>query len=420
MSPWPSITIRNCLTDDALNDVSDNCILPQDRPKSLRPAREAFRTSEGINDRQDWRRLRRPHRAFRIARRAAVRPGSIAKYRQSFQVQVVLADALVRFARASRAKDNFAGHVRQVIQSDRQPALHRNEIDHVHDGVNLRQAFSRDHPPQQRFRRTPVSRRILSQRFVRRACGHNLRRLQHAARERQFLNFHLSRFHLLEQRVRRRARRHLRRQASQRCPWALRFQFRINSYIHRGLSLQPVSAEPRSAAGISPGGLFRSPGSAPVCAKRPESLPRRTRCGSVCTPAAASPAAPGPFSRARRTSAFRFPPTQSRLPGKSRSPAPPPETPPAENAAGMPWHQCRLHVRLAAARWARLHSPCDYRGTPSMPSGISDTPPPSLPFILRRSLPGRAPPARRDRKSTRLNSSHQIISYAVFCLKKKK
>src|SRR5258708_23573185 len=28
--------------------------------------------------------------------------------------------------------------------------------------------------------------------------------------------------------------------------------------------------------------------------------------------------------------------------------------------------------------------------------------------------------ARQDRKSTRLNSSHQIISYAVFCLKKKK
>src|SRR5438552_7313156 len=28
--------------------------------------------------------------------------------------------------------------------------------------------------------------------------------------------------------------------------------------------------------------------------------------------------------------------------------------------------------------------------------------------------------AEPDRKSTRLNSSHQIISYAVFCLKKKK
>src|SRR5258708_24264138 len=32
----------------------------------------------------------------------------------------------------------------------------------------------------------------------------------------------------------------------------------------------------------------------------------------------------------------------------------------------------------------------------------------------QRALPG------QDRKSTRLNSSHQIISYAVFCLKKKK
>src|SRR3712207_8401729 len=35
---------------------------------------------------------------------------------------------------------------------------------------------------------------------------------------------------------------------------------------------------------------------------------------------------------------------------------------------------------------------------------------------------GRRPsttPGRRDRKSTRLNSSHANISYAVFCLKKK-
>src|SRR5258708_31867418 len=35
-------------------------------------------------------------------------------------------------------------------------------------------------------------------------------------------------------------------------------------------------------------------------------------------------------------------------------------------------------------------------------------------------LPYRIGAAGRDRKSTRLNSSHQIISYAVFCLKKKK
>src|SRR5215203_6753225 len=58
-------------------------------------------------------------------------------------------------------------------------------------------------------------------------------------------------------------------------------------------------------------------------------------------------------------------------------------------------------------------------------------------FRARRRLGGRGRPARRgarpppaygrarprhrrDRKSTRLNSSHANISYAVFCLKKKK
>src|SRR5256885_4661348 len=35
-----------------------------------------------------------------------------------------------------------------------------------------------------------------------------------------------------------------------------------------------------------------------------------------------------------------------------------------------------------------------------------------------RGRPGARP--RQDRKSTRLNSSHLVISYAVFCLKKKK
>src|SRR5690242_20867510 len=36
------------------------------------------------------------------------------------------------------------------------------------------------------------------------------------------------------------------------------------------------------------------------------------------------------------------------------------------------------------------------------------------------SLPTRPPAPASDRKSTRLNSSHMSISYAVFCLKKKK
>src|SRR5258708_31290280 len=35
-------------------------------------------------------------------------------------------------------------------------------------------------------------------------------------------------------------------------------------------------------------------------------------------------------------------------------------------------------------------------------------------------MPPREVTGNQDRKSTRLNSSHQIISYAVFCLKKKK
>src|SRR5256885_12171393 len=43
----------------------------------------------------------------------------------------------------------------------------------------------------------------------------------------------------------------------------------------------------------------------------------------------------------------------------------------------------------------------------------------SLSFSPRMAAPPLPPPfvARRDRKSTRLNSSHLVISYAVFCLK---
>src|SRR6266496_2208590 len=44
-------------------------------------------------------------------------------------------------------------------------------------------------------------------------------------------------------------------------------------------------------------------------------------------------------------------------------------------------------------------------------------PSPPRPPARGRSRP---PPAPGDRKSTRLNSSHVEISYAVFCLKKKK
>src|SRR5258708_31633619 len=45
---------------------------------------------------------------------------------------------------------------------------------------------------------------------------------------------------------------------------------------------------------------------------------------------------------------------------------------------------------------------------------------PYLPQGLRFVREVWRPRLSTDRKSTRLNSSHQIISYAVFCLKKKK
>src|SRR3712207_7637975 len=41
-------------------------------------------------------------------------------------------------------------------------------------------------------------------------------------------------------------------------------------------------------------------------------------------------------------------------------------------------------------------------------------------LVVGRELGDVLQPAERDRKSTRLNSSHANISYAVFCLKKKK
>src|SRR5258708_38651647 len=50
-----------------------------------------------------------------------------------------------------------------------------------------------------------------------------------------------------------------------------------------------------------------------------------------------------------------------------------------------------------------------------------EVPSPTFTLVQHYDLPRfRVVHADLDRKSTRLNSSHQIISYAVFCLKKKK
>src|SRR5207244_7038865 len=58
-------------------------------------------------------------------------------------------------------------------------------------------------------------------------------------------------------------------------------------------------------------------------------------------------------------------------------------------------------------------------GRPQLEEGIGEAE--RQDAVASRQLFRHAVPRRDiDRKSTRLNSSHQIISYAVFCLKKKK
>src|SRR5207249_11021778 len=107
----------------------------------------------------------------------------------------------------------------------------------------------------------------------------------------------------------------------------------------------------------------------------------------------------------------QFPPFLSLL---RRAPCPPP----------LPYTTLFRSIPSANRVLARLFSECDDRGIWS-PKSLRTMPKASSPLtahyfplegldalgMVRRLL---------DRKSTRLNSSHVSISYAVFCLKKKK
>src|SRR5688500_19870601 len=70
----------------------------------------------------------------------------------------------------------------------------------------------------------------------------------------------------------------------------------------------------------------------------------------------------------------------------------------------------------------RLHFPSCRAGLgEGRPSGSAGDPTgDALPFGTNEAHAADAHPRATDRKSTRLNSSHLVISYAVFCLKKKK
>src|SRR5258708_23916243 len=70
-----------------------------------------------------------------------------------------------------------------------------------------------------------------------------------------------------------------------------------------------------------------------------------------------------------------------------------------------------LHTSAVYELHARQEPPVEYR-MPRLPL-IAFT-------VAALAACSGAPKGSGDRKSTRLNSSHQIISYAVFCLKKKK
>src|SRR6266511_1935852 len=88
-----------------------------------------------------------------------------------------------------------------------------------------------------------------------------------------------------------------------------------------------------------------------------------------------------------------------------------------------PWPRCGGKPSSSPPRSARRCSPCCASTIPRSPGTRSTStasrcsPPPSW---LRCCGPCQPTWTRLDRKSTRLNSSHVKISYAVFCLKKKK
>src|SRR5256886_3871078 len=79
------------------------------------------------------------------------------------------------------------------------------------------------------------------------------------------------------------------------------------------------------------------------------------------------------------------------------------------------------HMMIAATGMVPSHTP----RTHTPPSGtlngrVSSGRVERSQMRLRHTIEKATPVPRLDRKSTRLNSSHSQISYAVFCLKKKK
>src|SRR5438105_7953287 len=89
-------------------------------------------------------------------------------------------------------------------------------------------------------------------------------------------------------------------------------------------------------------------------------------------------------------------------------------TPASTSAATSSSSTARTTPRTPS-RWPPTPRSRDLRRHPPPPTPCRPSPGPP-----RAGASIRATRSRTDRKSTRLNSSHEWISYAVFCLKKKK
>ena len=83
-----------------------------------------------------------------------------------------------------------------------------------------------------------------------------------------------------------------------------------------------------------------------------------------------------------------------------------------ENLAGLDFTQTERDTFLTTLKV--LKKRYDTLRTIDLPNSVP------FPLYFNPRLPGQTlPTGKEDRKSTRLNSSHKPISYAVFCLKKK-
>src|SRR2546426_5760013 len=77
----------------------------------------------------------------------------------------------------------------------------------------------------------------------------------------------------------------------------------------------------------------------------------------------------------------------------------------------------RARIAVEECGLAYQFHPIDLqKGEHKLPGFLAMNPMGQIPVLIDDEGPG----GTGDRKSTRLNSSHLVISYAVFCLKKKK